>query len=137
MLEVATVTLTCVWRFAASLTSIVHAPASCGVTVNAPFAATELTVATVVDCALVHADAVNEPVENVLLTVTVCASDAPVPRKLSTFGDAVSGPGVGVGVGEGVGVGVGDGVLVGPGVGVAVGTGVGVAVGTGVAVGNG
>jgi hypothetical protein len=125
MLEVATVTLTCVWRLAESLTSIVHAPTSCGVTLNVPFTATELTVATVVDCVLVQADAVNEPVKNVLPTVTACASDAPVPRKLRTLGEAVNGPGLGVGLGVGVGV------LVGPGV------GVGVAVGTGVAVGNG
>ena len=62
MLEVATVTLTAVCRFAASPTSIVHAPTACGVTLNVPFAATGPTVATVVDCAFVHADALNEPV---------------------------------------------------------------------------
>jgi len=62
MLEVATVTLTCVWRFAASLTVIAQAPTATGVTVNVPFEPTALTVATVVAAALVHAVVVKPPV---------------------------------------------------------------------------
>ena len=123
-------------RFEESVTVIVHAPAATGVTVNLPFASTAPTVAMVVLCALTQADAVNVPVKYVLEAVTVCVRSEPVPRKLSTDGVAVSGPGVGVGLGVGVGVGVAVGDEVGLAVGVGVGEGVGDAVGVGVGAGG-
>ena len=56
-------TETVVVRFEESVTVIVHAPAATGVTLNVPFESTAPTVATVVFCALVQADAANVPVK--------------------------------------------------------------------------
>ena len=72
MLEVATVTATLRCRVP-SLTSIVHAPAACGVTVKVPLASTAPTVATTGGGLVpvgVQTDAVNVPVKNALLMVT-------------------------------------------------------------------
>jgi len=51
------------------------------------------------------------------VTVTVCASLAPVAVKATLLGESVTAPGAGVGVGVGAAVGMDVGVAVGAGVG--------------------
>lgn len=82
-----------------------HAPAASGVIVKGPVPA----MAAIVPHVLVVAT--NIPEYPVSVTVTVCASELPVPKNASNAGPgdgADAGDGVGDAVGAGVAVGVGD-----------------------------